>query len=132
MTNKGTPPKWFADVIITGLQRMHAIGLKFRPGSKEELMAMADLWIETLWYNNSISWVKELDSERLARTFGQLISNTKDWPTPADYMQWLTTSPRPKPIALPPPKANPETVDREVAKMRGLLAGLVNSKRMQK
>lgn len=111
---------------------MHAIGLKFRPGSKEELMAMADLWIETLWYNNSIAWVKELDSDRLARAFAQLIANTKDWPTPAEYMQWLTACPRPRPMALPSPKASAETVDREMAKMRGLFAGLVDSKRMSK
>jgi len=132
MMNKGTPPNWFADKFISGIQDMHTARLNFRPSSEKELLAMTDLWINTLWYNNSIVWVKELDSDRLGRVFTRLIANTKDWPTPAEYMQWLTTIPRPKPIALPSPKASPETVDREMTKMRGLFADLVNSKRMQK
>lgn len=126
---KDTPPKWFADVIITGLQRMHAIGLKFRPSSKEELMAMGELWIETLWYIN-ITWIKELDSDRLAKAFGLLIANTKEWPTPAEYMQWLSNLPRAKQMALPAPPVNKDVAAKEMTKIRELVGNLVKSKRM--
>lgn len=122
------PEAWFADIIIDGLKTLYGLNVANRPAS-DQLKPLIRIWIDTLWYKN-VSWVRELDSERLNKAFMAVYAEATDWITPAQYYAYLP--PRQKLAALPPPKASPDTVSKEMTKMRGLLSGLVSAKKMQK
>lgn len=114
-SNKGTPPKWFADIIITGIQRMYAIGIKYRP---TDVAIATDLWIETLWELN-IAWDKDRDSARLTKGFAAVMAHTSEWCTPAEYMAYV---PKREPLqGLPAPEYPREKARENLGRIKEML-----------
>ncbi|AUI69846.1 hypothetical protein [Beggiatoa leptomitoformis] len=120
-----TPPGWFAQRIISGIQAMYLLNLNNRPAS-DQVTVTAELWINILWGKN-INWDKTLDSERLAKGFQRACAECTEWIAPAKFMEYLPA--RVYPIALPPPTTSPEKARENLERLYRLIGSMPNKNR---
>ncbi len=77
-------PNWFKKVIGTGLGRLTAARLNFRPQSENEIILTTQEWADGLW---SVLKPKPEHAEKLLITFGCLAVEMIEWPKPAEFIE---------------------------------------------
>ncbi len=105
-------PDWFREVIATGLARLVAARLNYRPTDKGEMVLTAQEWADGLY--NGIN-PKPSQAPEILKAFGTLAYECVDWPPLGkftevwDQVQRAVPHP-PDPLALPAPPLSPEKV----------------------
>ena len=111
---------WLLDEVATGLQRLLALGLPDRPPA-ETVVLTAITWCEVLQSEN-ITWDAETDSARVRDGFRALARSCDRWPLPKQLLAAMPA--RPKPLALPEGKPNPDNLKKLAEMFRGFKEAL--------
>lgn len=104
------PIDWLLDEILTGMQYLLSLSLPDHP-PMETIDMTAVAWCRAL-ERTTTKWDEELDAERVAAGFQNLLPTLDRWPSPAQLIAVIP--PRPAPLALPPARQTDE--HREIAR----------------
>ncbi|MXR36734.1 hypothetical protein [Craterilacuibacter sinensis] len=112
--------KWLEREVARGLQGMLALRLNGAP-PEDSVTLTLDIWLEAL-SGQPIAWDERLDARRIQQAFRLLYSHCDRWPTPRVFMDHLPA--RPPLMALPPPKMTEAQRQKNLTRLRTMMAQL--------
>jgi hypothetical protein len=109
---------WLKTEIATGLQRLLCLGLEGQPAA-EVLPGTVAAWFEALTRGKAFDRTR--DTARIRDAFSLLLSRSRRWPAPADFLEVLPKYEAPVVRALP---VSREEQERRDAMAREVLANV--------
>lgn len=121
MTSRTTPPAWFHNAVIDGLELLYALRPPGCPAA-DVLPLTTTGWIEVLW-RGGLAWSEVRDQGRISSAFLSLGGAVDRWPTPAQLLQHLPAVATAQALPAPTPVMT-DARRAELAAMRRRLADM--------